>query len=284
MIVEYSARSHVGRVRENNEDNLFINGITLSPEMRERPFAIDGSTQFPAIFAVCDGMGGEDSGEVASITAVQTLQQFSTQMKSSPSKTLNEIVGLYVEKTSQAILSQKEDVCSRTGTTLALIVAKKNGLYCFNLGDSRIYSLQKSHCRQVTNDHTAMAEQVRANTSTGVNTGAGLSASTSTTQPAINARSGHKLTCCIGIGSILPAQDYPPITGKCRILICSDGLTDMVKKAEIEHLLNIADTTENAATSLLNAALKNGGKDNITVIVLEVKPAKRSFWSRLAKR
>ena len=280
MIVEYSARSHVGRVRENNEDNLFINGITLSPEMRERPFAIDGSTQFPAIFAVCDGMGGEESGEVASITAVQTLQQFSEQMKSSSSKTLNETIGLYVEKTSRAILSQKEDVCSRTGTTLALIVAKKNGLHCFNLGDSRIYSLQKSTCRQVTNDHTAIAEHTRAN----LNTSSSANASANTNQPAINERSGHKLTRCIGIGSILPAQDYPPITGKCRILICSDGLTDMVKKSEIEHVLNIADTTARAATSLLNAALKNGGKDNITIIVLEVKPAKQSFWSRLAKR
>ena len=278
MIVEYSARSHVGRVRENNEDNLFINGITLSPEMRDRPFAIDGSTQFPALFAVCDGMGGEESGEVASITAVQTLLQFSEQMKSSSLKTLNETIGLYIEKTSQAILSKKEDACSRMGTTLALIVAKKNGLHCFNLGDSRIYSLQKSQCRQITNDHTAMAEHARANLNT--STGANVNAN----QQPINERSGHKLTRCIGIGSILPAQDYPPITGKCRILICSDGLTDMVKKAEIEHVLNTAGSTEDAATSLLNTALNNGGKDNITIIVLEVKPAKQSFWGRFAKR
>ena len=78
--VKFAVRSEVGNVRKNNEDNFYCNGIFMTVSERERPFFLSGITDTPAIFAVCDGMGGEDSGELASLTAVQTLQEHSRKI------------------------------------------------------------------------------------------------------------------------------------------------------------------------------------------------------------
>ena len=72
--VKFAVRSDVGRVRTNNEDNLYCNGIVMTVSDRERPFFLAGITDTPAIFAVFDGMGGEDCGELASLTAAESLQ------------------------------------------------------------------------------------------------------------------------------------------------------------------------------------------------------------------
>ena len=270
MAVKYSARSHVGKVRENNEDNLFVDGIILSPETCDCPFEIDGSTSLPAIFAVCDGMGGEENGELASLLAVQTLSSISERIKSAAPEELNEAIQSYVEKVNEAIHSALSEHNARTGTTLALVIAAESMIHCFSIGDTRIYNLQESVFRQISNDHTLAAEQIRN----------GAAAS----NQAIIGNDRNKLTRCIGIGDECIAESYPPIIGKCRILICSDGLTDMVSMAEIKNLLCISERTTDAANSLLYSALKNGGNDNVTLIVIDIKDSKIPLFRRFAKR
>lgn len=269
MTVEYSARSHVGFVRENNEDNLYVEGVMLTPEIRERPFAIDGVADTPAIFAVCDGMGGEEDGEVASLLAVQTLSDSEGIIKAAISERLDETVQSYATVVSETVRAKTADSGKRTGTTLALAIAADNAVSCYNIGDSRIYCYRKAGFRQITNDHTVAAGQIKD----------GLI----TASQASELKGGNKLTRCIGIGDDSIVESYPPITGKCRILICSDGLTDLVSADEIETVLRDSPRTAYAADSLLDAALRYGGKDNTTVIVIDVKAPKPPILHSFAK-
>ena len=174
----------------------------LTPDIRERPLAIDGVLNLPAVFAVCDGMGGEEDGENASLLAVQRLMSIDGNIKSILLEQLDELIQSYVDEVSKSIQDVKD---------------------------------------------------------------------------------GNKLTRCIGIGDDSIVESYPPITGKCRVLICSDGLTDMVSETEIESILRVSERTANTADYLLDTALKNGGNDNTTIIVIDVEAAKTPFFQGLTK-
>ena len=260
MLNEYSARCHVGKVRENNEDNLYVDGVSLTPDTRERPFTIDGIAYHPAIFAVCDGMGGGDDGEIASLLAIQALNNADNGIKSAAAGRLGEAIQTYVDEVSESIFFETDLSGKRAGTTLALAAVLEDGVFCFNLGDSRIYGLQNTVFKQITNDHTLSAEQKRSGVIT--------------QDQAIGVKDGNKLTRCIGIGAMQNVESYPALFGECRILICSDGLTDMVDTKEIENIMRISKRSANAADSLLSTALANGGKDNVTIIVVDVKSSK----------
>ena len=249
--VNYSARSHVGLLRKNNEDNLFANGVRLPPNLGNRPFSLDGVTDVPSVFAVCDGMGGEAAGEIASLLAVETLHKIEGEFHCALPGQLDQVVRQYTRRTHQAIQTRMQG--ERSGTTLALVVFTASGAYCFNLGDSKIFFHHGRRFQQITHDHTVDADRLRM----------GL-------RPKEGERSDHRLTRCIGIGEPKPAEAYPVISGNFRLLICSDGLSDMVVPQEISNIL-AAFPYAAAADRLVQAALDNGGRDNITVIVLDVK-------------
>jgi protein phosphatase len=302
MVVAYSARSHVGRVREKNEDNLFADGVTLAAEARDRPFAIDGCSPAPAILAVCDGMGGEENGEIASLTAVRLLAQSRAQFlagaRSRPRSRalLGETVQAYADAAKDAIRSAAGNSGKRVGTTLALAIVAESGVHCFSVGDSRIYCLKDDSFAQVTNDHTLAADALRAGAQ-GAEQAAGLAmgqaAATRETERATGQaaadqarreRGGRRLTRCIGIGEARAVEGYPPIREKCRLLVCSDGLTDMVAQSDIERILARSERAADAADSLLGSALERGGEDNVTIIVADVAAPKAAFFRGIADR
>jgi protein phosphatase len=272
MNVTYSARSHIGNVRDKNEDNLYADGVFLTGEMRDRPFAIDGSALAPMIFAVCDGMGGEEDGEKASLTAVGLLAQSSERIKSSLPADPGKPVQEYISAASEAIRSESGNTGKRTGTTLALAIVAKSGVHCFNVGDSRIYSLKSGALVQVTNDHTLAAERARNGELTA--------------EQARREKGGNKLTRCMGIGEMHVVDAYPLIRGclECRILICSDGLTDMLSQNEIETTLKRSAKTSAAADSLLESALERGGRDNVTIVVIDTATPRVSLIHKIANK
>ena len=273
MIIEYSARSYVGIARENNEDNLYVDGTILPLDLLKRTFAIDGNTYFPAIFAVCDGMGGEENGELASLLTVQVLSDCSEKIKIAASRSpsqINVLVQSFIDESIDKIHAEAVKYGSRMGTTLALVVASKDGIHCFNIGDSRIYVLHMTVFKQLTNDHTVIS--------------GGEKNGSLTPDQTMAEKYEKKLTRCIGIGDVQIAENYPPIVGNCRILICSDGLSDMVSSTEIEHTLRVSGLPADATTSLLKLALENGGWDNISVIVVDIKVPKASYEIRKVLR
>ena len=103
----YAARSHVGRRRENNEDNLFADGVIRSLNSGNRPFSLDGVTEAPSVFAVSDGMGGEEAGETASFLTVQTLLTARDQIETAPSR---QAVQAYVDRAHRAIQEDRKSV------------------------------------------------------------------------------------------------------------------------------------------------------------------------------
>lgn len=248
MKVMYSVRSHKGNVREKNEDNFLANGITLLAEYMKKPFSIDASAFSPMVLAVCDGMGGEECGEYASSTVIKKLSEAELQSQ----KELHNAVRNCIEAANNEISSSGK----RSGSTLALAVISEKGTQCFNVGDSRIYLLKKGHFKRVTNDHTKGAERVKN----------GVIPAEIERQ----SENGNQLTRCIGIGNYRSAENYPMISGKYRLLICSDGLTDMVTDAEIKKVASENAKIDDVAEKLLQAALNNGGEDNITIIAADI--------------
>ncbi len=253
MKVMYSVRSHKGNVRENNEDNFFADGVTLPSAFINRPFSIDGSACVPLILAVCDGMGGEDSGEVASGITVGKLSELQRMVKTSSAKEYDAAV----QNAVNSLGAEIKAICKRSGTTLALAIVSVRGTYCYNVGDSRIYCLKKDIFSQITNDHTQGAELAE----TGI----------ITQNQARFEKGGNKLTRCIGIGNCSDVDGYPKISGKFRLMICSDGLSDMLSDTEIKKIMSESEMTSEAAENLLQRALANGGKDNVTIVVADIQ-------------
>lgn len=249
--IKVSVRSSKGKVREDNEDNFCAGGMTLPSDLHGRDFSLDVILPDAAVLAVCDGVGGEAMGEDASRIAVKRLAEMQDYIINSRSENLGAAVRAYISNADSGISSFSK----RAGTTLALAVIKKGRIYCFNIGDSRIYCLKNKRLTRITNDHTASALAVK-------NNGSDL-------EQARKAAGGNKLTRCIGIGNNNHAEEYSPIKGKCRLLICSDGLTDMVSDAEIEKILAL-NNISTAADKLISEALRRGGKDNVTLIVVDV--------------
>lgn len=253
MVIEYSARSHKGRVRGGNEDNLYVNGEIIPLQARNRPFAIDGVCEGPCVFAVCDGMGGEDCGELAAYIAVDKISCFQERFCTASGKQLGAVVHDYVREADESI-RLTAGPGKHAGTTLALTVVKNRKIHCFNMGDSGIYSMKSGHIQQITNDHTWVAEQMQ---------------STKPLTDDVLRDNLHKITRCLGIGSPDDAESYPPLAGRHRLLICSDGITDMVSSGELEEILSHNAPVSDIADALLSLALNKGGHDNTTLIVLD---------------
>ena len=253
--IKFSARSEVGRVRTNNEDNLYINGIFMTESAREKPFFLSGITEAPALFAVFDGMGGEDCGELASLTSAQTLTQHSQDILNNSDGSVQAFVNDANNKLCEIMNAQR----IRMGTTLALAVLGQESFTVYNLGDSRVFRVNDGRLLRITDDHTVAEEKVRL----------GLL----TPAKAETSRERHILTRCLGglSGEILPdfngPYDFASSTGG---LICSDGLTDMLTFPEIAGIMKTAANPEEAVNNLVDFALYKGGHDNVTCIVFEI--------------
>lgn len=262
--VLFAARSDKGRVRRNNEDNLFLCGGFLTEENRELPFKSIGRTEAPAVFAVFDGMGGEASGERASLTAAKTLAAFHDRLCCADRALLDNTVEEFVCEVNRRIRMESVEFKDRAGTTMALVAIGQREIYAYNIGDSRIYLYQKGKFSQLSVDHTLAMRKAAA----GIYT----------LQEARCSDDWGKLTACLGIagagGTDFKAERLPsvPIVQKTRLLLCSDGVTDMLPDEDIRRLIHPFKAPELAAKDLMSEALNRGGRDNISLIVLDIRP------------
>lgn len=256
--VKIAVSTHTGMVRSNNEDSFTVNGITKRPEDGIYSFvkAFDGDS---LLLAVCDGMGGEDGGEIASGIAVKNSLALYNALKYADSSQITAAVNGYVKETNAQIcreLGSSESKCG--GSTLALAYIRNNIVYAYSLGDSRIYLFGSGELKRISSDHTlAMLK---------------YNAGIYTLEEAERSPDRHRLTLFLGAdvsGRGLTAQAYEPfkLTSESKLLLCSDGLYDMCGEQEISEVLS--SRSKNCAQSLVDAAVKNGGTDNITCIVAE---------------
>lgn len=250
----------MGRIRTNNEDNFYCNGIYMTVSERERPFFLNGKISSPCVFAVCDGMGGEDCGELASLTTVETLAQSAKNVFQDNNAVLNFVSNVNA-KLVQIMRQQK----IRLGTTLTMAVINDDSFTLYNVGDSRIYRVEIESGTQrlvrATQDHSLAEDKVRM----------GLI----TPAQAEKDRDRHILTRYLGIDDdefTFTPDVYGPFNFEKnkKILLCSDGLTDMLTYSEISEIMCTQADVSDITGNLVNAALSNGGKDNVTCIVIQI--------------
>ena len=254
--IESTVITHVGLIRSNNEDNYYINGRYKADNSVNAEGYADNEQRNAYLYAVCDGMGGESFGEVASLIAAKTLAEYQTT-------DIRQSVGDYIQKANALICDEiNENNGIRCGTTLALLYIYGKKAISFNIGDSRVYIHRKGKLLLLSEDHTEAERLVRM----------GLIDEES----AKTHKSRNQLTQHLGI---FPEEMIiePYISEEIKLkkgdvfLICSDGLSDMVDNDDIADILaqKEKDTTE-IAKELTEAAKAGGGKDNITVIVVRV--------------
>ena len=274
--INYAARSDVGRVRRNNEDNIFCCEEFLTEETRELPFKTSGHISAPSIFAICDGVGGYQMGEQASLIAVQILSEFAGSIHDSPVQQLDEVIHDYANTVNQRIQQTAANYSTHMGTTPALAVALPDEVRAYNIGDSRIYALDKSGFRQVSVDHTLAMNKVNSGAYTEVQ--------------ARQSDDWNKLTACLGFfddnGNDYRCEVSAPIKliNNIRLQLCSDGVTDVLSDYFIEQTLRTNKKAEKAVRTLVSEALNNGGTDNTTAIVADIAPDRLSRVLRIPKK
>jgi len=261
-VVSAAACVNVGRIRGNNEDNLYFNGVYLTEQTREQPAALESSSEDNRqFFAVCDGMGGEQFGELASLISVETIHRYASYLRNEPGVDMDAMLGQCIYEANGAIcLAQKSHGSARIGATLALLAFEGKKASVYNIGDSRIYMLRGGVFSQLSQDHTSVAHSVRMGL---------MSAEEAKTHPHRN-----RLTQYVGIDPsemLIEAYKYTIKTKKKDVfLLCSDGLSDMVDESEIHRVLFETSRPAEAARQLVDSALRGGGKDNITAIVVAI--------------
>lgn len=236
--MEVTAISDRGRVRPDNEDSLLV-----KPEQ--------------GLFVVCDGMGGHNAGEVASRLAIECISSLLDKHKG---KVTTDLLNQAIVKANELVWQQGQEnqEWREMGTTVTAAVINKKRMLAANVGDSALYLLRSHTMRKVTTDHTLAQEMVKD----------GLIKSNEVKQSGYN----HILTRALGVHPTLEIDNFEETlaTGDI-IMICSDGLSDMLLDDEMLDLLVQNETDlDAAAAALLEKALAGGGYDNISLILIKV--------------
>jgi serine/threonine protein phosphatase PrpC len=179
---------------------------------------------------------------------------------------LDNAVHQYVYAANDVICKRIREMRSHLGTTLALAIITEDAARLYNIGDSRIYAMTGGKLRQVSEDHTVSEQKVKLGILT--------------KEQAKKDRDRHTLTRHLGVFEedvSISATSYEPLPRheKYKLLLCSDGLSDMVEDDRIEEILNASKSPKEAVGNLIAEALKNGGRDNVTCIVIEDEGSKK---------
>lgn len=266
IILRASAATDAGSVRGTNEDNFYLNGTFISSSMSDKAMLLDISEADSFfLFAVSDGMGGEKHGKKASLTAMQELKKAHNLIKSNNDGNIDcctKRINSYIKNTNNLIYNLSLEYGARIGTTFASLVLFNGQVQALNLGDSRIYHFRKNEMIQLTKDHTEAERLMRL----GV-----LSP-----EEASNSPTRNQLSKYLGIspqeGTMEAdfSESFPVEKGDV-FLLCSDGLTSMVKNEQIKDIIKTENMPSKIASLFINEALKNGGVDNITCIVVRIE-------------
>lgn len=247
--ISFGSRTDIGYVRDHNEDSLII---------------------IPPLFAVADGMGGHEAGEIASEITVNTLAELA------PSHLDAEGLTAAVEAANYNVMKAPRQGIGRDGmgTTLTAAMLEGERLLIAQVGDSRAYLLHKGHLQQITRDHSLTADLIEAGQIT--------------PEEARVHPNRSVITRAIGSDIHMRPDIYElNVDAGDRILLCSDGLSSMISNNAIESIMRRQSDAQHCADELVTAALENGGADNVTVVVAdvpgfsEVREKKRAHKSRV---
>ncbi len=258
MIYKYCSQTDPGLMRENNEDAASFDEAS-------------------GIAVLADGMGGYNAGEVASSMAASII---TTEMsrwlgEAGPSATVQDIrraLEICVGNANTAVFraANANAHYAGMGTTLVTAVFRGKDLVIGHIGDSRCYRLRGGEMQQITKDHSLLQEQIDA----------GLL----TPEQAEQSVNKNLVTRALGVDDavLLEIHEHTVTPGD-TYLMCSDGLSDMVRDPEIARVLQLPMPLEQRAKALVDTANAHGGRDNITVLLVQAEPGveKRGLMARL---
>jgi len=264
LVVDVAGKTDVGIVRTNNEDNF-------------------GYDSRYGIFVVCDGMGGQAAGEVASKIAVDTILDYFRDAARSGSfpqegkplpdvSVLGMALASAVRRANRAIYDagQKQEARQGMGSTVVAVLLRANSLRVANVGDSRAYLIRSGAIEQLTEDHSLVMEQVRRGYLT-------LAQAEESNMQNIILRA---------LGSEPEVQpdvhDLIALPGD-SLLLTSDGLTRHVRDEEILEIVDSSSSLEKACDALIQEAKDRSGDDNITCLLLRMEESSwyKSKWKKL---
>lgn len=234
------ALTDVGQKRKINQDSVFASAEPVG--------------NLPNLFIVADGMGGHNAGDFASRYAVNTVREsIATGSGQNPVMLIREAI----ELANQGILDEAaaHEEMRGMGTTIVVTTIVGNYAYTANVGDSRLY-LYDGDLMQITKDHSLVEEMVRLGEIS--------------EDDARNHPDRHIITRALGATRTVDIDFFDfRVEPDSRILMCSDGLSNMVDDVQIRRILEKPQEVSETATELVNTANMNGGKDNIAVIIIE---------------
>lgn len=257
MMYKFCSQTDPGRIRENNEDSAVFDELTQ-------------------LAVLADGMGGYNAGEVASGMATAFIKSEMVRWLSGVGahanvREIERAMEICVDNANRSILNAatSNPQYSGMGTTLVVGVFQGTRLMLGHIGDSRCYRLRNGELAQITKDHSLLQEQ--------------LDAGVITPGQAATSRQRNLVTRALGVADAvrLDLAEHAVKPGDVYLL-CSDGLSDMLDDAEIAKILERPDALAQKADRLVGAANEKGGRDNITVLLVQVAAAteKRGLISR----
>lgn len=241
--MQIGAYSHIGQVREINEDAYYISSSDLN------------------LFIVADGMGGHNAGEVASNVAINSIKNF---MEKNMDKYMDKEEEVVCKMLKKAILeanhqiflkAKEEEACQGMGTTLTVVLILSK-VYVGHVGDSRAYVIQNDDILQITEDHSLVAELVRNGS---------ISENEAKNHPQRN-----MITRALGTDENVTIDIYTLDLKKDDIIVlCTDGLSNVIETHEIKNTMIDCHNMQYACEHLVALANERGGHDNITVIAIK---------------
>ena len=245
-IAFFGSRTEVGHIREHNEDSLVA---------------------VPPLFAVADGMGGHEAGEVASEIAINTI------MELAPDHADSDALARAVVAANLNVIKAPAKGIGREGmgTTLTAAILEGERLIIAQVGDSRAYLLHEGKLQQLTRDHSLMADMIEAGQLT--------------PEEARHHPQRSVITRALGSDPNTRPDMYEinVETGD-RLLVCSDGLSSMIEDEQIEAVMRRVPDPQRCASQLVNEAIAAGGHDNVTVIVSNVTGFAEKRRRKLARK
>ena len=242
-MVQIGFKCNKGIVRENNEDACFV---------------------IPShdVYIVADGVGGNNSGEIASNTAVSEIAAFVNEEDLASCQNAEEIFGFFYEALEIANdsifkMGVENEANRGMATTVVSAYVRDDSAYVSNIGDSRAYLFRNGRLNRITTDHTYVTELI--------------SKGLITEEEAENHRQKNVITKALGTERLADPDFYKVSLEKNDILmLCSDGLHGEVPQEAIEKILDEGRSMNETCTLLVEEAIRYGGRDNITVVCIRI--------------
>ena len=247
--MKYYAMTDVGRRREMNQDYVYATGQPIGP--------------FPNLLVVADGMGGHKAGDFASKFTVEVVKREIAGSRSrKPEKVMHDAI--QVANRELIRVASRDVKLEGMGTTLVLATVIGDTLYFANIGDSRLYLID-DNIKQLSKDHSLVEEMVRLG---------GIKAEDARNHPDKNI-----ITRAMGVKDEAEADFYEfRIKRGDKILMCTDGLSNMVEDEDMFGLVKGSRDVVEAVQMLIDRANSNGGRDNIGVVLAEPIASEESTW------